>query len=327
MGEFHSAMKAAHVQALWEINGRNDVEQLAPHVWRWGGISPLLDGAVAATSMDAERRVLLLSNPAFAGTSLGGAGLNLGVNLQVLMPGESARPHRHTMHAIRFVLEGEGVETVVEGKTCRMGPGDLVLTPGMTWHEHVHRGKGRCVWIDALDVPLQRYLGTLHFEPGPVHDLLAVPPDAAFRHGGMTGLDRVGGLPFSPLFRYAWSDAEQALAELPPEKDGSKRLRYTNPVTGEAVLPTVDCALWQLKKQAPTQRVRSNSESVFVVFRGAGESQVGSTRIAWSDKDVFTAPHGSIVQHRGVSEECVLFEISDREVLRRLGLLRESVMS
>jgi len=91
---FRSAMESANVSALWEWtnpDGAHLVE--APHLWPWAELDPLLDVAVAQTDMDnAERRVLVLENPAYLDSPRIGASLNMVVNLQVLMPGEIARP-------------------------------------------------------------------------------------------------------------------------------------------------------------------------------------------------------------------------------------------
>jgi len=182
MSDFRAAMAAASVSAFWEQEVRTNSPPVSAHIWRWQTMDPLIDGAVAATNMhNAERRVLTLTNPAFAGTARRGATTNLTVNLQVLMPGERARPHRHTMHALRFVLESDGATTIVEGKDCPMLPGDMILTPGWTWHEHAHAGKTRAVWVDELDVPINDHLETSIFEPGPTHDLVALPSDRARR--------------------------------------------------------------------------------------------------------------------------------------------------
>ena len=210
MDSFHQAMNAANVLALWEREGRQTQPEPA-HAWRWRELDPLIDMAVKATGMgDAERRVLLLNNPVFAGTDRMGANVNLSVNLQVLMPGERARPHRHTMNALRFVLEGQGVTTVVEGKPCPMAPGDMILTPGWTWHEHRHEGSTRCVWVDALDVPYHDYMRNGVFEPGPAHDVTPLPPDSAFAAPGLAPTMTLK-TPYSPLFCYPWTSAVQAL--------------------------------------------------------------------------------------------------------------------
>jgi gentisate 1,2-dioxygenase len=128
-------------------------------------LRPLVDDAISVTGMDnAERRVLALTNP----DAVGGRNTttNLNACLQVLMPGESARPHRHTPNALRFVLEGGGATTIVDGKQCAMTEGDLIVTPSWSWHEHVHNGTAPIVRLDALDVPPHQYLGTAVFEPG-----------------------------------------------------------------------------------------------------------------------------------------------------------------
>ena len=108
------------------------------------------------------------------------------------------------MNALRFVIEGKGASTIVDGKDCPMEEGDLVITPGWTWHEHVHRGDAPIIWLDALDAPLHRYLGTDKFEPGPAHDLPTMPDDSAFAFPNIVPELSEPATPFSPVFRYPW---------------------------------------------------------------------------------------------------------------------------
>jgi gentisate 1,2-dioxygenase len=326
MSDFHARMAAANVSALWEQEGRNKFAPETAHVWRWKELSPLLDEAVAATTMNnAERRVLVMNNPALANTGKEGAATNLSVNLQVLMPGERARPHRHSMHALRFALEGDGAATIVEGKSCLMLPGDMILTPAWTWHEHAHEGKVRAVWVDALDVPMHRYLESSVFEPGPAHDMVTVPPDAAFAAAGLTP-DRHGAdLPYSPMFRYPWDVAVKALESMPAEADGSRRLRYTNPVNGGAVMSTLDCYLLGLTQGVQTTAYRTNANAVCVCMEGEGTSQVGEDKVSWGPKDVFSLPHNQWITHKASTRTARLFQITDREILRRLDILRDEI--
>ena len=144
--------------------------------------------------------------------ALGGTGsttTNLATALQILLPGEKARPHRHTMNALRFVIEGKGASTVVDGKDCPMEEGDLVITPGWTWHEHVHHGNAPIIWLDALDAPLHRYLGTDEFEPGPAHDMPDTADDSAFAFPNIVPELSEPATPFSPVFRYPWAAARR----------------------------------------------------------------------------------------------------------------------
>src|SRR5438067_153485 len=165
--EVRKAWHAAHVKPLWENPLSHKVRDGGPkpHLWKWQVLRPLVDDAIKVTSPAAvERRVLTLVDPG-SDSPAAGTVTNLTTALQILLPGESARPHRHTMNAIRFVLEGNGALTVVDGKPCAMHYGDLILTPAWCWHEHVHRGTDPMIWLDALDVPLHLYLGTAKCQP------------------------------------------------------------------------------------------------------------------------------------------------------------------
>ncbi|HZT50956.1 MAG TPA: cupin domain-containing protein [Stellaceae bacterium] len=322
MGDFRADMAAASVYPLWEREARDNQPPEPAHVWRWSALDPLLDEAVRATDMtNAERRVLCMRNPHLP-EDRDGAAINLSVNLQVLMPGERARPHRHSMNALRFALEGDRATTIVEGKDCLMLPGDMILTPAWTWHEHKHEGKTRAVWVDVLDVPIHSYLGTRVFEPGPAHDLEPPPPDAAFVAAGLTPDTPTAAKPYSPLFRYPWDLASQALAALPAEKDGSRRLRYTNPATGGPIMATIDCFLLGLAKGRETAARKTNSNCVCVVMDGEGQSRIGEETVSWGPKDIFTVPHNEWATHKA-SRDARIFQITDRELLRRLDILRD----
>ena len=143
--EISKDWRSANLRPLWESALAHKVREggPAPHHWKWKVVRPLIDDAMKVTTPAAvERRVLTLTDP----EAIGGAGstsTNLATGFQILLPGESARPHRHTMNALRFVVEGKGASTVVDGKDCPMEEGDLVITPGWTWHEHVHHGHRR----------------------------------------------------------------------------------------------------------------------------------------------------------------------------------------
>ena len=325
LSDFHEAMKAANVVALWELEDATNDPPEPPNIWRWETLEPLLETAIEATSMtDAERRVLVLNNPALleSGRSRG-SGLTLGFNLQVLMPGETARPHRHSMNALRFVIEGDGATTIVDGKPCPMEPGDMILTPGWTWHEHVHEGDGRMIWLDVLDVPFHHYLDTGEFEPGPARDLPDLPPDEAFAAPGFVPVSGAADMAYSPLFRYPWETARRALAALPPASDGSRRMLYTNPLTGGPTMATMECSLLSLAQGRCTRAYRSNSNSAFIVVAGEGSSEIGETTLEWRKHDIVSLPHGHWIGHTAETDDAWLFEVSDREMLKRLHILRD----
>lgn len=324
--DFHAAIADAHVVALWEMFGGAGGPQPQPEPafhWPWRVLGPLLDRAVAEAGMDkAERRVLSLANPAYGRDDYFRATTNLNAGLQVLMPGERARPHRHSMDALRFVVEGSGAATIVDGKRCEMERGDLILTPAWTWHEHEHNGKSRMIWLDSLDVPLVMDMDATFFEPGPAKDFPRLPADSAFTAAGMVPAQTIATA-YSPLFRYPWAQARAALAASPPGEDGARFLRYVNPATGGPVLSRLDCYLLGLSHGQPTRRFRTTCNAVCMVVEGSGTSRIGDVEIAWEENDIFTLPHWSWISHTATSGTATIFQSTDRDVMRRLELLRE----
>jgi gentisate 1,2-dioxygenase len=323
LDQIRQAWRDANVTPLWETTAHRpaDTTPKAYH-WKWRVLRPLIDQAIEVTSMEtAERRVLALTNP----DAIGGRNTTTNLNgcLQVLMPGETARPHRHTPNALRFVLEGSGATTMVDGKACPMQEGDLIITPGMSWHAHSHEGSAPIVWFDALDVPLHQYLGTAEFESGPPKDLPKPIDDRAFAVANIVPELPQATRQYSPVFRYPRSASLEALAAAPLAKDGSRKIRYVNPLTGGPVMSLVDCHMARIEAGAETIPYRTTSNAVGVVVEGSGSSRVGNETFAWQPKDIFSMPHGNWVSHRSESGSATLFVVSDREVLRRLDLLTE----
>jgi gentisate 1,2-dioxygenase len=302
--QLQQGWRDAHVRPLWEIAQAHAGagQEPAPVAWPWRSMQPLIERAIALTSPEvAERRVLSLIDPtARDGEFHTIANLNAG--LQILLPGEVARPHRHSPDALRFVLEGAGAVTRVDGFEAPMEPGDLVLTPGRYWHEHWHAGSGQMVWLDVLNVHAHIHLGTMSFEPGPVHDIPDHPADT--------------------VLRYPFADAKRALDGMPVAGDGTRRLRYTNPQTGGPVMPLLDCYLVRLDAGQTTRAVRTSAHAVCAVVEGRGTSSTGGGTIAWEPRDVFTLPSNASIEHHA-RETSYLFICTDGEILSRLGLLTE----
>ena len=324
-----AALAAATAQPLWDryqrLTRREPAAADLPLCWAWADMEPLVQRATREVSMqDAERRVLLLTHPAFPDSAV--STTNLLAGLQTLLPGEVARAHRHALQAIRFVMDGGGAVTSVNDQRCPMFEGDLVLTPAWTWHEHVHPGQGRVVWFDGLDLPLCRHLDSMFLEiAGAGKDIVEPRPTRA------AALRRAVALPpdaFDPQvanpsrYRYARERAWRALMQATAEPDGSRLLRYVNGDSLGPVLPTLDCYLMACAANQPTRRYRSTSNAMCVVAQGRGSSQVGSTRIEWKQRDVFSLPHWNWISHTA-SDDAVIFMMTDRELLETLGYLRE----
>lgn len=320
-----AAWQDARVSPLWESAVAFRERPIAQPAlfWQWRKMRPLIDSAIELVSpSDVERRVLLLTDPTLNASSRATTTKGLNAGLQILLPGETARPHRHTMDAIRFVLEGEGAVTVVDGKECPMAEGDLVLTPGWCWHEHVHRGTKPIIWLDGLNSPLHRYLGTAEFEPGPPKALPPAVPDAVFAVPNIVP-DGETVTQHSPVFRYTYAAVCAALDSAPLARDGSRRVRYANPTTGGPAMALMDHRLVQLDPDVTTVPFRTTSNAICVVVEGTGTSTIGNESFAWEPKDIFTMPQGNWISHRAGAQRARLFVFSDAQVFARLGLLKE----
>ena len=135
----------------------------APAIWRYKDVRPYVSEAGSIiTAQEASRRVLVLENPLLRGKSRITQSLYAG--LQLILPGEIAPPHRHAASAIRFILDGEGAYTQVDGEKTIMSPGDFVLTPFWTIHDHGNTSKKSMMWLDVLDVPTVNFFETSFYE-------------------------------------------------------------------------------------------------------------------------------------------------------------------
>lgn len=327
MDQVRSAWREAHLVPLWEspLAHKPPPAPAEAHKWAWTVVRPLIEMAFTVTSPTAiERRVLQLVNPRSHSPEDESTVRSLAAAIQCLLPGETARPHRHSMNALRFVLEGSGADTVVDGKVCAMEVGDLILTPAWCWHEHRHRGSRPMIWLDVLDVPLHLYLGTGEFQPGPIVEMPATIADQAFSVPNLQPAI-VPPSAHSPVFRYPYADAAAAVVAAPLQPDGTRRVRYVNPVGGGSALALLDSYLIQIEPGGTSKAVRTNASSVCVVVAGEGHSEIGSRRIAWQENDIFTVPQGNWVRHDAAGDAARLFAVSDREILSRLGLLREEL--
>jgi gentisate 1,2-dioxygenase len=322
-GQIAQGWRDANVKPLWEIEQAHkpDSDLGRPVIWPWHTMEPLVARAIASVSpASAERRVLALIDP------LGRPGdfhttPNLNAGLQILLPGEVARPHRHSMDALRFVLEGEGAVTRVDSQLAPMAFGDLVLTPGWCWHEHWHEGTTPMVWLDVLNVHTHLHFGTFSFQPGPAHDVPPPVNDAAFSSANV-----VPDLPrsdISPVFRYTLADAKSALDASSPVSGGVRRVRYVNPLTAGPVMPLLDCYLVRLEAGQTTSPMQTTAHTVCAVVEGRGSTTAGGTTVDWLPRDIFTLPSRAPVVHRA-DEVSYLFVVTDREILRRLNLLTET---
>jgi gentisate 1,2-dioxygenase len=335
LAEFYRDLDAVDLAPLWTITEQlltpTPRPKALPWLWRAEVYRALADRAIRLIPIErgGERRVLSLRNPGLAGLPYA-AGTLWGA-VQCLGPHESAPAHRHSPGAIRFVLDGEGVSTTVNGDACDMRAGDLVLTPAMTWHDHNNTTDQNMLWFDGLDVPMVLALDAVFFEP---HPELSQPVlghnDSARRFAG-TETNHVSGAVHdvldptsSPLLVYRWTDTDERLRRETAARPGqpSVSVEYVNPRSGASVLPTLACAMRRVFAGRSTAPLRRTGNRTFVVRDGAGYSVIDGQRFDWEKGDMFVAPSWSAVEHHAVTE-ADFFVLSDSPVLRALGLYRE----
>ncbi|WP_110946353.1 cupin domain-containing protein [Streptomyces avicenniae] len=342
LAALYEDIAAAGLRPLWTITEQlltpTPRPRAVPWLWRSSVLRPLAERAIGLVPVErgGERRVLSLTNPGLGGRPYA-AGTLWGA-IQCLGPRETAPAHRHTPGAIRFVIEGEGVWTTVNGDACDMHPGDLVLTPGGAWHDHANGGDGSMFWFDGLDLPMVEALDAIFFEP---HPELRQPVEGEHNRsetayvagGGTAGATMTSGSvdgPLdaapSPLLVYRWSATDEELTRLAVEDGGPLvSVEFTNPHSGASVLPTLACGMHRLLPGGSSAPVRRSGNSVYVVFRGEGSSVIDGRRFDWSAGDMFVVPSWSAAEHRSAAG-ADLFSLGDAPVLRALGVYREETL-
>ena len=305
--EYYDQLAAQQVTPAW-IGGGIRVEPQStavPYIWHWRDLRPqAMRAAELVGTAQAERRVLRLTNPKLPGI----ASNTLVANIQIVMPGEIARAHRHSGAALRLIIEGKGGYTVVNGERVPMSPGDLVLTPNWSWHDHANDTDAPVIWLDGLDTPLVRML-----EAGFAEEYhqdrqeLAAPVNASEWH-------------------YPMSEMRAALQRLAADApgDGEVGLDYINRRTGGPVMPTIACHMQLLRPGEKTRARRRVCCTNYHVVEGAGYSMVGDRQLDWEDKDVFTVPTWTYCEHVNTGDRpAFLFSFSDAPVMQALGLYRD----
>ncbi len=326
---FSREISPHHLNPLWERTQRMQPgSACVPAHWRYADTRPLLARAADLISTrDAERRVLVLENPALRGSYQVTQSLFSG--LQIILPGEIAPSHRHSPNALRFIIEGVGAYTAVDGERTPMSPGDFVVTPNWTWHDHGNLGAGPVVWLDGLDTPIAQLFGAIFRENHPQESqpVAHETGDAAARYGAnLLPVDYVANSTRTPLLRYPYARTREALEQLaksaPPHAAHGYKLRYANPATGGHAFPTMAAFMQILPKGFDGRGYRGTDGTIYTVVEGNGTAHIGEGKFVFSPHDVFVAPPWLPLRFTA-NTDCVLFSFSDRAAQEALGFWRE----
>jgi len=320
-----------------------------PHRWSWPTLLALAEqaGELVPVGRGGERRAIALANPGLGGRPF--ATPTLWAAIQYLMPGEDAPEHRHSQHAFRFVIEGDGVWTVVGGDPVPMNRGDFLPQAGWNWHAHHNATSKPMAWIDGLDIPLQYLTDAQFFELGrdAISDAERITParsrsELLWGHPGLRPLSVPSASLASPLLNYKWEFTNAALHDqLALERGGfggtvergHAAVRFTNPATGGDVLPTIRAEFHRIVRGAETAPFVETGSSVYAVFDGSGTVSAGDQTWSVSRGDLFVVPSwqpfsarseaGSTDSDEGALD---LFRFSDAPVFEALHLDRREAV-
>ena len=294
---------AFHVRPLWKApHARVAVPNPSSvaHRWSYEQIRSLLVRAGELISAEeADRRVFMMINP---GSEPPCTTETIAAAYQLILPGECAPAHRHTPFALRFIVEGMGAFTAVNGEKVWMEPGDLILTPSWAFHDHGKEGTGPMLWVDGLDVPLMTYLRIQFFED--------------WKEARFPSLE-LGG---PSNLRYPWAEMEQRLIVEP----GSYALvPYLQRVGGQPISRTIGAHAERIDAGTSSPTRQSTVSHVYVVRAGRGRTRVGSTTLEWEPGDTFAIPTWQPFHHEAIEGTAYLFAMHDRPLIDALGYYQE----
>lgn len=339
--QLYRDMSPLNLTPLWEV-----LHALVPPqpstpceaaLWKYDEVRPfLMRSGEAITAEEAVRRVLILENPALRGQSAITQSLYAG--LQLILPGEVAPSHRHTQSALRFIVEGAGAYTAVDGERTTMRPGDFIITPSWTWHDHGNEAGVPVVWLDGLDIPMLRFFdaGFAQNDTSRSQQVTKTEGESFARFGHNMAPVRHSA-PFgatSPIFSYPYDRSREALEALErgapiDEWDGVK-LRYVNPLTGGSPMPTMATFMQKLPAGFRGKGFRQTDGAVYSVVEGSGSVTVShgeqTRRFEFKPRDHFVVPSWHTARFES-EPGCVLFSFSDRPVHQALGIHQEERMS
>ena len=331
--KLYRRMDKHHLAPLWEVLHNlipNEPATLCkPALWRYRDARPyLMEAGELITAKEAIRRVLILENPGMRGESCITQSLYAG--LQLILPGEIAPSHRHSQSALRFIVEGSGAYTAVDGERTTMHPGDFIITPSWTWHDHGNPGNQPVVWMDGLDIRIVQTFAAQF------HEVFAQEIQPVEREEGASAARYGNNLvplgaaaPFgrtSPIFNYPYARSRESLAKLSRDQEPDAchgwKMQFINPLTGGHAMPTIAAFIQLLPKGFRSAPYRSTDGMIYSVVEGEGKALIGSETFEFEPRDTFVVPSWAPLCLEATSES-VLFSFSDRPGQEAMGLWRE----
>jgi len=320
-------------EAIPEIMNKTPKPQAEAYLWSKELIDKKMGEAAEIFTPDrgGERRAIYFQNPGLTYRKPWGWGSTsqtIYAAVQMLLPGEKAPSHRHSQSALRFISEGKGAYTIVQGERIFMEEGDFLITPKNLWHGHAHVGTEPMMWMDALDIPTLYAIGGTFFEP--YADGLQQPgvPDNFTEQRYRGGMVRpVGDDKFTvaPLANYKWHrtlDGIKGLMAFDPDPHHGFAVEYINPSTGKSANPTLGTRMQHLPTGMHTNALRHTHSTVYHAHKGEGYTVINGVRFDWKAGDYFVVPNWAWYEHKA-TKDSYLFSVNDIPIMDRFELEQE----
>jgi gentisate 1,2-dioxygenase len=307
MDGLREALRQRHMVPGWEklprpIFTHEMRSEFDPGHWRYAEVRAAMQSAGRLIGTDlAERRNTIMVNPR-PGHDIETLD-TLICAYQSILPGEKARSHRHASHAMRVIIESKGSYSVVNGHKHPMETGDIVLTPGGSWHGHGHEGSEQAYWFDCLDIPLTRRLETVFFEEHPDE------------------FEKITNNSPESRYRYPWASTLEKLRRATKDEHVGETIEL------EAVdMPTITIKVHRWPKGWSNRPFRHTANALHVVLQGHGQTTVGERSIAWEHGDTVALPAWQRLEHHA-SADSVVVALTDENLQRWTRFYRREALS
>lgn len=336
---YKAALDRQNLYPLWTAPVRNEVRS-GPGVvrrakanhWNYRAARELLLQSADVVSIEqAERRVLILLNPGYDPQKAFSTTPSTIIGMQLIMPGEWAPNHRHTAAAARFIVEGDGAFTAVNGEKLPMRPGDLVLTPSHYFHEHGHDGNGPMIWLDLLDLQVSVGLDTMYHVDGERTERFGNAPDVSETKYSVAGV-----VPYRspqkapsryPIMIYRWEKVRPALIATAEHaaKDEPVHLMYVNPESGASALESLCFSARMLRPGEEVVTPMTSASKVLHVIEGEGQLEIEGETFDWQTGDVMAVPTFTSMRivNRSSTKPAFVFQSDDGPLQHKLGYYEE----
>ncbi|KAH6867517.1 RmlC-like cupin domain-containing protein [Thelonectria olida] len=275
--------------------------------WKFNELRPiLLEAGDIVSAEEAERRLLMLVNPSLQAPYTTDT---IYAGLQLALPGEIAPAHRHVAFALRFIVEGSGGFTAVEGDKILLQRGDVILTPSWHWHDHGNEGKDPMIWLDGLDLPLYQFARVNFAETYSEKTYPSKPTN------------------YSKL-RSPWAETQRQL----DAGAGTHSIYHYRHQDGSQLPRTLGAQAECVIASSTTPWSCETTSFVYHIFEGQGYSELQQgtdselQKIEWTRGDTFSVPAWTRIRHVNIqaSGNAYLFAVSDRPIIESLGLYRQT---